>query len=198
MAATGNDGTQDGDGAGIDKFQTAYQGEINRTMAERAGRGAANQPLKTVSDNGLNLIQRYEKYSPTPYVDQNPSQTIGWGHKIRPGESFPSGIDIESAQKLFRSDVADAEAVVRDHARVPLNQNQYDALVSLAYNSGSKPFTPGQKFGDALNQGDYAEAVRQLGTLIHTRTKGGSVVVSNGLKRRRADEATLFNAPPSP
>jgi lysozyme len=111
---------------------------------------------------------------------------------IRPDESFPNGIDIESAEKLFRGDVADAEAIVRHHVKAPLNQNQYDALVSLAYNAGNTPFKPGHDLGDALRRGDYEGAARAFA--LYGRPHGAPAPTL-GLKSRRAAEIELFNRP---
>jgi len=196
--AMATDDAQPTDGAGADKFQTAYQAGLNQQIVQRAA-AQPPAPHMSISDNGLGFIQNREAYSPKGYVGQDSgNHTIGWGHKVLPGEDFSHGIDIESAQKLFRRDVGNAENTVRRHVTVPLNQNQYDALVSFAYNAGSAPFVRGQKFGDALNRGDFAGAVQEAGTWIHTHTKDGRVIVSDGLKRRRNDEVELFNRPTSP
>lgn len=195
------DGGSD-DGGGLDKFQVAYQRQMQQLMAQRAAAGQAAQqppapPQMGVSDNGLSLMQKYEQYRPKTYVDGDTGHTIGWGHKLQPGESFPNGIDIESANKLFRHDVADAERAVRHYVKAPVNQNQYDALVSLAYNMG------GRHFGStdvvkSLNSGDYIAAGTHFGELVHARRRNGSHGIDKGLAPRRTDEMNLFNRPPTP
>ena len=66
--------------------------------------------------------------------------TIGYGHLIKPNEDFRNGISESKATELLRADIATAERAVRDKITVPLSQNQFDALTSLAYNIGSKNF----------------------------------------------------------
>jgi lysozyme len=183
---------QPGDGAGVDKFQTAYRGQMAQQVAQRGAAQAPSAPPMTISDNGLDFIQQGEAYSPKVYVGQDHKPTVGWGHVLRPGEAYPDGIDIETAEKLHRSDVANAEAIVRRHVKVPLNQNQYDALVSLAYNAGNTPFGPGHDLGDALRRGDYAAAAQAF-ALYHR--PHGSKAASGGLDNRRAAEAALFRRP---
>lgn len=194
-----SDDAQPSDGAGVDKFQTAYQAGLNQQVAQRAATQLPAPPQMSISDKGLGLIQDYEKYSPKSYVGQDTgNHTIGWGHRLLPGESFPNGIDIESAQKLLRRDVGDAENAVRRHVKVPLNQNQYDALVSLAYNTGAGTFAKSDVV-KSLQGADYASAAKQFGSLNHAYDKKlGRYVVSNGLIDRRGREATLFSTQPAP
>jgi len=109
-----------------------------------------------MSDNGINMLKRfegsvkvgdkhviYDDKTGKP-VDLNkplPSgATIGYGHLIKNGEDFRNGISEAKAIELLRSDIATAERAVKDSINVLLSQNQYDALVALAYNIGTKNF----------------------------------------------------------
>jgi len=68
--------------------------------------------------------------------------------------------------------------------RVPINQNQFDALVSLTYNVGAKGYSG---LLAKLNAKDYAGAQAMFGEYVHA---GGRVL--QGLVNRRAKEADLF------
>ena len=81
---------------------------------------------------------------------------------------------------------------VREAVRVPLTQNQFDALVSFAYNIGAPGFR-GSSTLQRLNQGDHAGAAAAMAMW---NKSGGKVV--QGLVNRRADEITLFSRPSAP
>ena len=109
-----------------------------------------------ISSKGINMLKKlegsvtkggkhviYDDKTGAP-VDVNkplPSgATIGYGHLIKRGEDFRNGISEAKATELLRADIATAERAVRDNITVPLSQNQFDALTSLAYNIGTKNF----------------------------------------------------------
>jgi lysozyme len=131
---------------------------------------------------GTALIQRYEKcslkaYLPTP----NDEWTIGWGHT---GPDVYEGllITLERANELFESDVRRFERVV-NRVTAPLTQAMFDALCSLAFNTG----TLGETIPLALNQGRYFDA--WAGFALWRKQKGKDLL---GLARRRAKEMVLF------
>jgi len=55
-------------------------------------------------------------------------RTIGFGHRLRPDESYPDGITSCHGDAILVADVAIAEAAVYSQVRVPLSQGQFDAL----------------------------------------------------------------------
>ena len=92
-----------------------------------------NRDLK-INDTGLQIIKdseglRLEPYSAGGYT------YIGYGHQIQPGESFSSLTEAE-AEALLRKDVEFFEDGVRALLTRPANENQFSAMVSLAYNKG--------------------------------------------------------------
>jgi hypothetical protein len=58
----------------------------------------------SLSSKGLDFIKKYEKLSLTPYKDQAGYETIGYGHKILPGEDFSKGITKAQALDLLSHD----------------------------------------------------------------------------------------------
>ena len=83
--------------------------------------------------------------------------TFGIGHLVKPGESFPhypAEASRELVDKVFHEDLKGTVSLVNDAVRVPLNQNQFDALCMIAFNLGGPQFR-GSTFLRLLNQGRY-------------------------------------------
>ena len=143
----------------------------------------------TTSRVGINLITSFEDLVLTAYDDGVGVWTIGYGTTV-----YPNGIKVkkgdvctlEQAKAFFTYDLKRFEAAVNSAVKVPLSQNQFDALVSLAYNIGEKAFKD-STLVKKLNAGDYFGAAEQFKVW---NIGGGKVM--NGLVRRRAAEAELF------
>ncbi len=130
---------------------------------------------------GSELIKSYEKlslkaYLPTP--DDVP--TIGWGHTK--GVKMGDVIDVSKAEQFFRSDVLVSEHIV-NRLGVHLTQSQFDALVSLAFNTGEL----GETITGHLKARRYYEAWEFM---ARWRKQAGKDLL--GLARRRAREMFLF------
>jgi len=92
------------------------------------------------------------------------------------------------ASALLLDDLPEREGVVNFHVIVPLNQNQFDALVDFVYNLGSGAFLRSTLL-KRLNEGKYQEAAGQFGKWVY----GGGKVLP-GLVDRREAERELFLA----
>ena len=117
------------------------------------------------------------------------SNTALWGHKLQPGED-PSKMDPD---QTFQADVANAEAKVRRVTQgIPLNQAQFDALTSFAYNTPAA-FIPGADnlFMQRLQKGDLQGAADRM-PLWNKARQGGTMVALPGLTSRRNAERNLF------
>src|SRR5579885_3086886 len=92
-----------------------------------------------INQAGLDLIKSFEGCKLTAYQDQRGVWTIGYGHT---GSDVCAGltIDEETAEQLLKEDLHSAESTVSWLVKVPLNPNQFSALVSLCYNIGSGNF----------------------------------------------------------
>ena len=134
---------------------------------------------------GRRAIQAFEGFRSTPYRDAGGKLSIGFGHLIKPAESF-SRISYGEAEDLLSQDLRSAENAVNWLVTAPLTQNQFDALVSLVFNIGSGNFAKSTllKF---LNAGDYAQAAGQFArwSLVDGRRL-------SGLVKRREAETQLF------
>jgi len=97
----------------------------------------------TVSDFGINLICGFEGKRLTAYDDGVGVWTIGFGTTIYPnGQKVKKGDTCTDAQakQYMQNDLKKFERTVNEAVTVPINQNQFDALVSLIYNIGSGAF----------------------------------------------------------
>jgi len=86
----------------------------------------------------------------------------------------------------MRHDLIEFEHTVNSSVKAPLNQNQFDALVSLAYNIGSSAFKS-STLVKKLNAGDYKGAADQFNVWVNA---GGKRM--QGLVSRRDREKLLF------
>lgn len=139
-----------------------------------------------ISDNGINLIKKYEGCRLTAYkpVAQEKYWTIGWGHY---GEDVKQGMTITQAQadEMLLNDLKVYEAHVRRMCNyLDLNQNQFDALVSFTYNCGS-----GNLIKLTKNQ---TRTTKEIAEHIEAYNKGANNMVLAGLVKRRKEEKELF------
>jgi len=129
------------------------------------------------------------------YLDVVGIPTIGYGHVLLPGESFPNGITKVEAVELLRKDMSKAEKAINDWVNVPLTQNQFDALCSLVFNIGTgRPKYDGGFWSSTvrrkLNGSDYQGAADAF--LMWCKAGG---TVNTGLLNRRKAERLLFMKP---
>lgn len=145
----------------------------------------------TLSEDGANLIKQFEGFRGVAYRDTGGVWTIGYG-TIR----YPNGVAVkqgdtctkEQADVWFNSDVQWVKDAIRNKVRVPLSQNQYDALASFIYNVGETAFNTSTLLAK-LNRGDYIGASNEFGRWVNDN---GQRI--QGLVNRRKQEQTLFLA----
>ena len=145
--------------------------------------------MKT-SQQGLKLIERFEGISFTPYKDCVGLYTIGVGHLIGDGRSLPSSwnrtLTVNECYELLASDVTKFELGVARYITAKLTQNQFDALVSFAFNLGLGTLQR-SSLRQKLNRGDQEGAIK---TWLKYNMAGGKVI--RGLDLRRKAEVKLF------
>lgn len=143
----------------------------------------------SVSNKGVDLICEFEGKRLAAYDDGVGVWTIGFGTIKYPGGNRVKKGDactLEQAKEYMRHDLIEFEHTVNSSVKVPLNQNQFDALVSLAYNIGSNAFKS-STLVKKLNTGDYQGAADQFNVWINA---GGKRM--QGLVNRRDREKLLF------
>lgn len=139
------------------------------------------------------LIEESEGERLQLYVDPAGIPTIGNGHKVLPGESFPSnGITPAEAQSLLAADMSFAAAVVNRLVMVTLTQGQFDALVDFVFNLGAARLAKSTLLAD-LNAGKYDDAASQILVWDHALANGREVELA-GLKARREAEYLLWHS----
>lgn len=130
---------------------------------------------------GLELIKQFEGLRLIPYIDIAGFKTVGYGHRLLPGETYTS-ITEQQADDILARDVLIAESAVNRLVTVPLSQGQFDALVDFVFNLGGGRLASSTLLID-LNASKYDAAAHQLLSWDHA---GGHEV--EGLKRRREGE----------
>lgn len=139
-----------------------------------------------ISDNGVTLIKSFEGFSSMPSPDPINISTIGYGHKMLFGESFPKGINEAEASTLLKTDLMPVESTIDSLVTASLTQNQFDALCSFTYNVGCWAFRKSHLL-TYLNADDYEAAADQFLRWNHADGK-----VVDGLTKRRESERNLF------
>ena len=143
--------------------------------------------LKTTGNGGIALIKQFDGLRLTTYKDAVGIPTIGYGHVENP---IPPGgtqtITAEAAEQLLRDDLQRFEHEVNNMLTVEVTQNQFDALVSFAFNLGPANLKSSTLLRK-VNSGDVNGAADEFLKWNHA---GGQVLA--GLTARRNAEKTLF------
>lgn len=150
---------------------------------------------RQISQRGIDLIHAFETLKLTAYKDPGSVNglpiTNGWGTTVgEDGRAIKLGEvwDEAKANRLFTRDMADFTQDVDDLLRVHTSQDQFDALVSFAYNVGVGAL----KASTLLrlhNEGNFKAAADQF-----ARWNKNDGKVMKGLTRRRAAEAALYRS----
>jgi lysozyme len=143
--------------------------------------------IQSVSQEGIDLIKRFEGYSGKPYLCPAGKLTIGYGHVIRDDEEYLQlGIDPKTAENILKQDVNCVERKINHLVSYPLVQPQYDALVSLVYNIGVYAFEKSTLLR-VLNGGNVEKTALEFRRWVYA---GGKKL--DGLIKRRSAEEALF------
>ena len=136
------------------------------------------------SERGLALIRQFEGLRLSAYRCAAGVLTIGWG--TTKGVKMGQTITRDEADRLLMEDVQRFADHVKALVKVPLNQNQTDALVSFVYNIGPAAFGKSTML-KLINQGLLEDAALQF---VRWNRAGDQVLA--GLTRRRMAERDLF------
>ncbi|RKP44617.1 lysozyme [Trinickia fusca] len=142
-------------------------------------------PERTGPD-GIDLIKHFEGLRLTRYLDAVGKPTIGYGHLILPNEKFAAALTTSAAESLLKQDLRKHELALRKLVRVPITQQQFDALMAFVFNLG-----PGRLQSSTLlrcvNASQFKNAADQF--LVWNKAGGKPLA---GLTRRRQAERKLF------
>lgn len=139
----------------------------------------------SLSATGLSLIQSHEGLYQKVYLDPVGIPTVCWGH-VSPALKVGTRYSRQQCEGLLKMDTITAQQAIQDLVRVPLTQNQYDALTSLVFNIGRAAFARSSLLRK-LNAGDYQGAADEFPRWVYARGKK-----LNGLVNRRMAERDLF------
>ena len=144
---------------------------------------------KKMKTQDLNIIKEFEGLRLSAYDDGVGVFTVGYGttrypngNKVKRGDK----ITLEQAEQYLRHDLRNFEDAINSLVKVPLTQNQFDALTSLVYNIGSGAFSKSTLL-KKLNAKDYKGAADQF--LVWNKAGGRTL---QGLTNRRTKERQLF------
>lgn len=165
---------------------------------------------RDICQEAVDLVKKYEgipdgdpsTVNIDPYLDPVNIWTIGWGHAIRydgrflKGEAdraqthalYPEGITLAQAETLLHADLIDTGSSIQTMLAVQVNDNEFGALTSFAFNLGCGNLRSSTLL-KLLNANDRAGAADQF--LRWVRADGK---VLPGLVKRRSAERTLFLA----
>ncbi len=186
----------------FDYLRKISGGTLTQKQVDAANQVIAKTSAATVSDMwglaidqmvvslfGVDLICGFEGKRLTAYDDGVGVWTIGFGTTV-----YPNGMKVKKgdtcteaqAKAYMAHDLKKFETAVNNAVTVPLSQNQFDALVSLAYNIGTNAFSKSTLM-KKLNANDIRGAADQFDVWVNA---GGKRM--QGLVNRRAKEKALF------
>lgn len=157
------------------------------------------QTKRKFSNEGQEILMDLEGFKSQPYKDLAGHLTIGFGHKVLPGEKFdiitkPTGI------MIMMKDAKPFEDFLNNNIPVELTQNQFDALIIFIFNIGKENFIKSNVYKQ-VKLGNFKEAtipwakwinISKWETNPKTGIKEKKLVPVQGLINRRKREIQLF------
>jgi len=137
-----------------------------------------------ISENGLELIKKFEGCETTAYQDSVGVWTIGFGHTkgVEEGQTC----SIEDAESMLADEMDEYEGYINNMVKVELQQHEFDALVAWVYNLG--PTNLGEStMLKVLNGGQFDRVPDEM----NRWTRAGGKILE-GLVRRRQAESLMF------
>lgn len=147
--------------------------------------GSAYTGSKRTNSNGLLLIKSFEGLRLQAYRDAVGVWTIGYGttRNVRPGMRISEA----EAEQFLQQDLNRFEQAINEAVKVPINDNQFSALVSFTYNVGSGAF----RSSTLLKMLNQRRNLRATADQFPRWNRAGGRVLA-GLTRRRNAERALF------
>lgn len=141
----------------------------------------------TTGQKGIGLIKKWEACKLDAYICPAGKVTIGWGNTFyEDGSKVKMGDKITQARadQLFQNVVTKFERIVTKNVKVPITQNQFDALVSHTWNTGGS-----STLFELINRKAGEKYIRDWFETKYITSNGK---VLKGLVSRRKEEANLY------
>lgn len=150
-----------------------------------------NLAVAVVSSAGLSVAMYYEGLKLDAYLDEAGVPTICYGHTK--GVKIGDRATKAQCEIWLRDDMAWAQKAVRTYVKVPIGQNQFDAMTVFTFNVGEPNFASSTLLRK-VNAGDIcygaANEFQRWSNLRDYKTK--ELRFSKGLYNRRMGERDLF------
>jgi murein DD-endopeptidase MepM/ murein hydrolase activator NlpD/GH24 family phage-related lysozyme (muramidase) len=137
--------------------------DLKATDIDHASSAYYNEgQFSSKESGGLNLkdwIKQEEGFRSETYIDTEGYPTIGYGHKLKPGESFPGGISKADADKLFEQDFAEHQA---EASKIPEYLKSPDIITAMTYQMGKGGVMGFENMRKKLAAGDMEGAAAEM------------------------------------
>jgi lysozyme len=168
-------------------------GEFERSQRSKQNLHLDKNPLsgvRTFSDYAIKLIKKWEVFKNKTYLCPSGKKTIGYGTRIEyHPELRNTTISEPKAIQILKDDLnKNVVTAINKFVKVPLKQNEFDALVSLIYNIGRKAFVNSKLLND-INSGNLSSLKKNWSEF--RKDNNG---ISNGLVNRRSEEINLYTS----
>jgi len=138
-----------------------------------------------LSPAGLEFLKRAEGFRSELYPDAD-GWAIGYGCQVSPTAWLGRRLSETDAEALLLARLREFEVAVNESVKVPLKQNQFDALTLLAFNIGANAFRT-STLVDRLNKLEFAAAANEFPRWKYSKKK-----LSTALLARRQKEREMF------
>lgn len=162
--------------------------------------GAKSASAFGLSPKGINLLKSIEQLATKPYDDQTGKDisawvkggTIGYGHLISAAEwsQYKNGITEAQALSLFSTDLKPYVNTVKTKVTASITQNEFDAMVILAFNIGQVAFANSSVL-KMVNNPNAKTSYKNLEAAWKAWNKSQGVA-NKGLTNRRQSEWNIY------
>lgn len=165
-----------------------YLGQAPKKIENPFDFGNVLSSVNNVSAQGVDLIKKYEKFDDKEYIDDAGKLSIGYGTRLKYHPELKNKKINDEVATAYLKKVLDSEVVpsIKRNIKIPLNQNQLNAVASLIYNIGSSKFA-NSKLLKAINSKNINEIIKNW-----QEFRLGDGEILDGLVKRRAEEIKLF------
>ena len=137
-----------------------------------------------ISEDGLELIKKFEGCETSAYQDSVGVWTIGFGHTK--GVEAGQTCSIEDAESMLADEMDEYEGYINNMVKVELQQHEFDSLVAWVYNLGPTNLSESTML-KVLNGGQFDRVPDEM----NRWTRAGGEILE-GLVRRRQAESLMF------